>query len=74
MSLIARRTKWGSEMTEPILRGSKAIARALGCSASTVKRLAAKGRLPTFKLGNKTSPLSIKRADLARMRGSEMEA
>ena len=50
------------------LRGSKAIAKALGCSDRTVRRMAKDGRLPAFKTGAGTSPLRVERKALAQMR------
>lgn len=50
------------------LRGSKAIAKALGCSDRTVRRMAKDGRLSTFKTGAGTSPLTVERKALAQTR------
>lgn len=62
----------------PCLTGSKAIARALGCSPRTIKRQFAKGKGPLaaklFKVGDHTSPLKILRSDLdAERRKSRVE-
>ncbi|TVR11946.1 MAG: helix-turn-helix domain-containing protein [Salinarimonadaceae bacterium] len=51
-------------MADPVLRGSQAIARALGVSKRTVLRMAKDKRIPAFKAGEHTSPLQIKREDL----------
>lgn len=55
-------------MPEGVLRGAKAIGRALGVSERTVRRWAKAGRLAAEKAGQHTSPLQIKRADLVRRR------
>jgi hypothetical protein len=55
--------------------GAAAIGRELGCSAITVRRIAAQGRLKEFifRSGKNTSPLRILRSDLERIRGQLRE-
>lgn len=53
------------------LRGSRAIAKAIGRSERTVRRMAKDGRLQAFKAGGETSPLTVDRKALTRLRGEE---
>ena len=55
-------------MSNRTLRGSAAIARALGCSSKTVQRYGRKGLLPVQKLGEHTSPWTIDRRDLEKLK------
>jgi Protein of unknown function (DUF3853) len=50
--------------------GAAAIGREIGCSAITVRRMAAQGRLKEFifRSGKNTSPLRILRSDIDRIR------
>ncbi|ASP85486.1 DNA-binding protein [Sinorhizobium meliloti] len=54
--------------------GIKEIAHQLGCSTRTIRRYHAEGKISTYKVGAKTSPIKIRQADLTkfiRKRGSE---
>ena len=55
-------------MSNPRLKGSLAIARALGVSSKTVQRYGRKGLIPVVKLGEHTSPWTISRADLEQLK------
>lgn len=50
------------------LRDSAAIAMQFGCSAKTVQRLPRSGRLPRTKQADNTSPWTIDRRDLERLK------
>lgn len=43
------------------------IAAELGCSARTVRRMHAEGKIATYKLGGATSPIKMRRVDLIRL-------
>lgn len=55
-------------MTESYLRGSKAIAKALGVCERTIRRKAQAGELPVIRKGKNTSPLMMDRKDIDRLR------
>lgn len=55
-------------MPENLLTGAKAIAKALGRSERTVRRMVKAGRLDAHKLGQNTSPYVISRKALATLR------
>lgn len=51
------------------LTGAEAIARELGCSAVTVRRMAKSGRLKVFRTGAGSSPIKAWVSEIARIRG-----
>jgi predicted site-specific integrase-resolvase len=51
-----------------MIRGAKLIGRALGVSESTARRWYAKGIIPAHKMNGKTSPLTIRRSDIERLK------
>jgi len=48
--------------------GISEIAAELGCSTRTVRRMHAEGKIATYKVGGKTSPIKMRRADLLKLR------
>jgi hypothetical protein len=54
--------------SNPRLRGSPAIAKVLDCSPKTIQRKGRSGELPLRKDGDRTSPWTIDRDDLDRLR------
>lgn len=43
------------------------IAAQLGCSERTIRRWHADGKIPTYQLGGRTSPIKMSRIDLRRL-------
>lgn len=48
--------------------GIHEIAKGLGCSTRTVRRLHKKGAIPTFQAGDNTSPIKMSRVDLLKIK------
>jgi hypothetical protein len=55
------------EDTSKVLRGAKAIGRAIGCSESTIRRMHVDGNPHLYKLRSGTSPITVRRADLPKL-------
>ena len=55
--------------------GAAAIGRELGCSAATVRRMVAAGRLTVFRTGtmSNTSPIRAMRSEIERIRRGQMQ-
>lgn len=53
--------------------GAAAIGRELGCSAITVRRMVAAGRLKVFRTGSHTSPIKAWRSDIERIRSGKIQ-
>ena len=54
-------------MKEDRPAGIDEIASALGCCQRTIRRYHKAGKLPTFQIGGKTSPIKMTRVDLRRI-------
>lgn len=54
---------------DDVIAGSPAIARALGVSALTVRRMVHDGRLKAFQSGDASSPLKVRQSEIDRMNG-----
>ncbi len=52
--------------------GAAAIGRELGCSAITVRRMVADGRLKVFRTGSHTSPIKVWRSEIERIRRGKL--
>ncbi len=52
--------------------GATAIGRELGCSAITVRRMVATGRLKVFRTGSNTSPIKAWRSEIERIRRGKL--
>jgi predicted site-specific integrase-resolvase len=56
--------------TDRLVRSAKVIAKTLGISERTVRRWNAKGILQAHKINGRTSPLTVKGSDIARLKRS----
>ncbi|KQZ50717.1 hypothetical protein ASD54_10940 [Rhizobium sp. Root149] len=48
--------------------GINEIAQSLGCSTRTIRRYHKRGQIPTFKIGEGTSPIKMSRVDLKKLK------
>lgn len=55
-------------MTDRTVSGARLMAKILGRSERTIRRLVAAGRLHAWKMNGPTSPLTARRSDLERLR------
>jgi len=63
----------GDEDMPKVLRGARAIGKAIGASESTVRRLLADGNPHLYKLRSSTSPISVRREDLPKLQRPQRE-